>query len=436
MKKNKQHAVDLKLPPRLVPVFSGDARYRGAYGGRGSGKTRNFAKMTAVFGYKWAMSGQDGQILCGREFMNSLAESSFIEVASAIKSEDWLSDFYDIGTNYIRSKCGRIKYVFAGLRHNIDSIKSKGKLLLCWVDEAENVSDAAWSKLLPTVREDNSEVWVTWNPESPDSPTNIRFRENAPEGSKIIEMNYCDNPWFPSVLELERKEDQRKRPETYDWIWLGKYNNTHHGAIFAQELSEAKDDGRIGVVPYKAGVPVITAWDLGRSDSTAIWFAQRIGLETRIIDYYENRMQALDHYADLIRSKSYSYGGHYLPHDGRHERLGMDGSIRDQLKKMGISCEVLPQATIESGINLGRALIKESWFDDAKCKEGLAALRRYKYEYDEVRKVFSKQPLHDWTSHPADAFRYLAMAFQKYHPDQPAQEENREVSYGAGAWMG
>ena len=139
----------LKLPNKLVPVFEGKARYRCSYGGRGSGKTRTFALMTAVWGYKWGMSGNQGQILCLREFMNSLEDSSLEEIKSAIREVDWLNDYYEMGEKYIRSKDGRVSYVFAGLRRNIDSLKSKSRILLAWVDEAESVSEMAWQKLMP-----------------------------------------------------------------------------------------------------------------------------------------------------------------------------------------------------------------------------------------------------------------------------------------------
>ena len=162
----------IELPPKLVPVFSGEARYRGSYGGRGSAKTRSFALMTAVKGYQFGMAGTHGQILCAREHLNSLDESSMEEIKTAIRSVPWLDNYYDIGEKYIRSKDGNVKYTFAGLRHNLDSIKSKARILLCWIDEAEPVTEEAWRKLIPTIREEGSEIWVTWNPESKRSATN------------------------------------------------------------------------------------------------------------------------------------------------------------------------------------------------------------------------------------------------------------------------
>ena len=120
----------IKLPPKLIPVFSGPARYRGAWGGRGSGKSRTFAKMSAVCGYMWSRQGEEGIILCGREYMNSLEESSMAEIKAAIRSEPWLDAHYEIGETYIRTRCGRIEYCFTGLRHSLDSIKSKARIKL------------------------------------------------------------------------------------------------------------------------------------------------------------------------------------------------------------------------------------------------------------------------------------------------------------------
>ncbi|MBE8598208.1 PBSX family phage terminase large subunit [Xenorhabdus sp. BG5] len=226
----------IELPPKLIPVFSGDYRYRCSYGGRGSAKTRTFALMTAIRGYMAAQNGQSGVILCAREYMNSLEESSMEEVKQAIRSVPWLNDFYELGEKFIRTKCRSVNYVFAGLRHNLDSIKSKARILIAWVDEAESVSETAWTKLTPTVREAGSEIWVTWNPERDGSATDKRFRKHPPENSIVVEMNYDDNPWFPSVLEEERLSDQaRLDPATYSWIWEGAYLENSDKQVLANK---------------------------------------------------------------------------------------------------------------------------------------------------------------------------------------------------------
>lgn len=247
----------LNLPPKLIPVFSGEARFRCAYGGRGSAKTRTFALMTAVRGYMAAESGQSGVILCAREHLNSLDESSLEEVKQAIRSVPWLDAYYEIGEKFVRTKNKRVSYVFAGLRTNLDSIKSKARILIAWIDEGEQVSEVAYQKLLPTVREEGSEIWVTWNPEKDNSPTDKRFRKSLPDSAKIAEVNYPDNPWFPATLEAQRLEDQRRLdPATYAWIWEGAYlensdAQVFHGKIAVEDFTPNAGDGWQG--PYFGG---------------------------------------------------------------------------------------------------------------------------------------------------------------------------------------
>lgn len=190
--------------------------------------------MTAVRAMMFAEAGVSGVILCGREFMNSLEDSSMEEVKQAIRSVPWLDAYFEMGEKYIRTKNRLVSYVFVGLRHNVDSLKSKARVLLAWIDEAESVSETAWMKLRPTVREEGSEVWCTWNPEKDGSPTDQRFRKSAPTNSKIVEMNYQDNPWFPAVLEQERQDDQaRLDDQTYRWIWEGAYRENSDAQILA-----------------------------------------------------------------------------------------------------------------------------------------------------------------------------------------------------------
>lgn len=216
-----ERAVELELPPKLLPVFSaprGTLRYRGAYGGRGSAKSVSFAKMAAVFG-----AIEPLRILCCREFQNSIKESMLEEIASAINSEPWLSAFYEVGESYIRGINGT-EFLFKGLRHNISSLKSLAQIDICIVDEAEDVPDVSWRKLIPTIRKAKSEIWVMWNPERDGSPTDKRFRKNKPARSRIVELNYRDNPWFPRELEEERRQDQENYDlDMYRHIWEGDY---------------------------------------------------------------------------------------------------------------------------------------------------------------------------------------------------------------------
>lgn len=242
------NTTQLQLAPKVVPVFSGDARNRVLHGGRGSSKTNAAALMISVDGYRLGRSGVSGIMLCGREHLNSLEESSMQEVKAAIRSVPWLSAYYEIGEKYIRSKDRRISFAFAGLRQNIDALKSKSRILRAWIDEAEKVPEASWRTLLPTVRAQGdwwqSEVWVTYNPESPDSATHGRFRENPSADTKIAEINWRDNPWFPEVLNRERLEDKMKRPDTYGHVWEGEF-------LIHTEAQVFKD--RFRIAPFEPG---------------------------------------------------------------------------------------------------------------------------------------------------------------------------------------
>lgn len=242
----------LKLPAKLVPVFTGEADIRGAKGGRGSAKTRSFALMTAVKSYMWAASNESGIVLCGRQFMNSLADSSMEEIKAAIKETPELLPFFDIGEKYIRTSPllpGRIDYAFSGLDRSIDSIKSKARVRIAWIDEAEPVVEPAWAKLIPTLREEDSELWVTWNPENDESATHKRFGVPSDDPrTKIVELNWRDNPWFPDTLNRTRLKDQAERPDTYDHVWEGAFLTISDAIIFRNRVSveafDTPDDAR------------------------------------------------------------------------------------------------------------------------------------------------------------------------------------------------
>lgn len=220
-------ALQIELPPKLIPVFEGPADVRGAHGGRGSGKTRSFAKMAAVVGLRFALAGVRGIILCGRQFMNSLEDSSFEEIKRAIEDDPFLSRGYEVGDRYIRTKCKRVFFAFAGLDRSIESIKSKGRILVVWVDEAQPVTREAWDTLIPTLREEgngwNAELWITWNPKRADDEVETRFRADKNPLVKIVELNYRDNPRFPAKLERQRQADFKRDPGRAAHIWDGKY---------------------------------------------------------------------------------------------------------------------------------------------------------------------------------------------------------------------
>lgn len=409
--------VQVQLPPKLIPVFMGEARYRGSFGGRGSGKTRSFAKMTAVRGLMWAQAGVSGVILCGREYMNSLDESSMAEVKAAIESEPFLLAHYDIGETYIRTRDRRVEYAFAGLRNSLDSIKSKARVLLLWVDEAEQVQEAAWIKAVPSIRETDSEIWVTWNPERKTSATHKRFRADPPEGAKIVELNYRDNPWFPLVLERERLDDLAKRPDNYAHVWDGDFKAVTVGAYYTRQIADMKREGRYAKLSRDPLMSTRCYWDIGgtgaKADACAIWVCQFIGQEVRVFDYYEARGQELGEHVAWLRRRRYENATQILPHDGRHHEKISRVTYESALVDAGFDVDVMKNAGL--GATAARIEQTRRIFPrvsmDPRCAPGLDALAAYHEKRDDKREL-GLGPNHDWASHAADAFGALCIDYE------------------------
>lgn len=422
----------IKLPKKLIPVFSGKADVRGAHGGRGSAKTRSFAKMAAVRGYMYGMSGVSGILLCARQFMNSLEDSSLEEVKRAIEDEPFLHSYYEIGDKYIRSKDGHIAFAFAGLDRNIASIKSKGRLLLCWVDEAEPVTDEAWSTLIPTLREEgegwNAELWVTWNPKRKNAPVERRFRLSTDPLVKVVMLNWKDNPKFPEKLERERQRDLQERPDQYGHIWEGEYVQAVEGAYYAASLHLAREQGRIGRVAADPLMTIRLFCDIGgtgaRADAFAMWAAQFIGKEIRVLDYYEAVGQPLATHLTWMRSRGYTPESAqiWLPHDGDTQDKVFDVSYKSALTSAGYTVTVVPnqgKGAAKARIEAGRRLFPSMWFNEPTTEAGISALGWYHEKRDEARGI-GLGPEHDWSSHGSDAFGLMCVAYE-----EPASQRGR-----------
>lgn len=409
-------AAQVLMPEKLVPVFMGEADVRGAYGGRGSAKTRTFAKMTAVRAHMWAQAGDEGIILCGRQFMNSLADSSLEEIRAGIESEPWLVPHFDIGEKYIRTKCGRISYSFVGLDRNIASVKSKARIKLAWIDEAEPVTDPAWSVLIPTLREEDSELWVTWNPERKQSATNQRFRDSGDPRTNIIEMNWRDNPWFPAILDRARLKDQRERPDQYEHVWEGAYVTVAEGAYFAKQLTIARQERRIGRLAADPLMRKYAVWDIGgtgaRADATAIWIVQYIAHEILLLDYYEAVGQPLATHVEWLRASGYDKALCVLPHDGAAHEKVIATTYEGSLQSAGFDTFVIPnqgQGAAMRRVEAARRLFPMMYFDQERCSGGIEAIGWYHEKKDPERGI-GLGPNHDWSSHGADAFGLVAVA--------------------------
>lgn len=405
------------VPPKLEPVFVGEADVRGAHGGRGSGKTRTFAKMTAVMAHVFDQMGLKGIILCARQFQNSLEDSSLEEVKAAIRETPWLLPHFEIGEKFIRTKSGNIWYSFSGLDRNIDSLKSKFRILLAWVDEAETVIEEAWVKLIPTLREAVSELWVTWNPEREESATNKRFHTKLVEHGervKIVEINHSDNPWFPEVLERQRMRDQQERPHSYGHIWEGEFLDALEGAYFVSHLTQARQENRIGEVEEDSLLPKRAYWDIGVSDATSIWIVQQRGDRLRFIDHYEAVGQDLSSHLNWLRSNGHSDAECVLPHDGAKRDAVTAIRFEDHIRNAGFSVRTVEnqgKGAAMKRVEAARRLFNRFWFDEEKCAKGLKALGWYHEKQNQGG--YGVGPEHDWASHSADAFGLAAVDYRE-----------------------
>lgn len=415
-------AAQIQLPSKLIPVFDGPADVRGAYGGRGSAKTRSFAKMAALRGYAYGMAGTTGIILCARQYMNSLEDSSLEECKRAIEDEPFLAAYYDVGEKYIKSRDGRISFAFSGLDRSILSVKSKGRILICWVDEAEPVTEYAWSILEPTLREEgegwNAELWITWNPARKTAPVESRYRQSKDPLVKVVELNWRDNPKFPARLERQRQRDLAERPDHYGHIWEGEYVTVVEGAYFASDLTKARLEGRIGAVGPDPLMAKRVFCDLGgtgaRADAFAMWVAQFVGVEIRVLDYYEAVGQPMGAHLEWLRERGYEKAGIWLPHDGETNDRVTDVSFESAFRQAGYSVTVIPnqgKGAAKKRIEAARRLFPSIRFDAEKCQAGLSALGWYHEKRDDERNI-GLGPDHDWSSHGADAFGLMCVAYK------------------------
>ena len=197
--------------------------------------------------------------------------------------------------------------------------------------------------------------------------------------------------------------------QEYECSWEAAMRGAYYGKI----MEKLTKDGHIMSVPYEPTLPVLTAWDLGIDDMTAIWFAQFVGKEIHLIDYYEASGVGLNHYVSVLRDKGYTYGEHYLPHDVQVKELSTGRSRLEVLRSLGLTqVRVVPKISVEDGINAVRVILPKCWFDESNCGRGIEALRQYRTEFDAKTQTFRNRPIHDWTSHPNDAFRYLAVSLR------------------------
>jgi phage terminase large subunit len=413
-----------EFPIKLEGLFK-KSRYKVLHGGRGGAKSWGIARALLILGAKNPI-----RILCAREFMTSMRDSVHKLLCDQIESLGLLN-FYEITQASIRGKNGT-EFAFVGLKNNVANVKSYEGIDICWVEEAQTVSRLSWNILIPTIRKAGSEIWVSFNPELETDETYQRFVVNPPEDCITMRVNWYDNPWFPDTLRMEKDALKQRDEEAYNQVWEGLCRQTVDGAIFAKEMQAAEKDGRITRVAYDATKPVHAVFDLGWSDSTAIWFLQFVGMETRLIRYLEGSQQTMSYYLATMQTFGYVYDTIWLPHDAENKTLAAAGrSIDDIVRGAGYKTQILPRVPIVDSINAARTIFPTCWFDREHAADGITCLRHYRYDVDPDTKQFSRSPRHDHYSHGADAFRYIALMIK-----EPPKRKPRARTDMAVGWMG
>jgi len=415
-----------QFPAKLRCLFEPkNSRYRILYGGRGAGKSHSVARALLCIG-----ATRPVRVLCAREFQTSIKDSVHKLLVDQIYNLK-LEGVYEITQTSIRGSNGT-EFIFAGIKNNINGLKSIEGIDYCWVEEANNVTQTSWDILIPTIRKENSEIWITFNPELPTDETYKRFVIDPPNNAVVQKVNWSDNPWFPEVLDLERESLKNKDFEAYQNVWEGFTRSTIDGAVFAKEMQRAEQNGRICNVPYDATKPVLAVFDIGWADATAIWFVQFVGMETRLLRYYETTQTTMSEILAKMQTFGYVYDTLYLPHDAQNKTLAANGrSLEDIVRASGYNVRIIDRVPIADSINAARTIFSSCYFDKNNTTAGLDCLRHYRYDVDPDTKGFSLKPVHDNYSHGADAFRMLGLMIgaKKIRPI-------KRVDMGVSYWMG
>lgn len=397
------------LPPKMVPMFApprGAVQYRNGHGGRGSGKSFNFAKMASVWGYAEPL-----RILCTREFQASIKESFHAELKAAIASEPWLEAHYDVGIDYLRGANGT-EFIFRGLRHSASSIKSLAKIDLTIVEEAEDIPEVSWLALEATVfRQPRSELWTIWNPRLDGSPVDLRFRKHAPANAITVEMNWNDNPFFPLGLDtLRQREQQRLDPATYAHVWEGAYlTNSDAQVMSGKYRVEAFEVGASWDGPYQGG-------DFGYAQDPTAAVRCYIHGDTLYVSH-ESGGRAIE--LDAIGSTVCGDIPDYEKYTSRWDSAS-PGSI-SILTRSGVpKAEGAPKwaGSVDDGIRFLRSF--REIVIHPRCVNTIKEFRLYSYKVDRLTGDILPV-LVDANNHWIDALRYavspLIKGFYAYNPD-------------------
>jgi phage terminase large subunit len=412
----------IETPRVFLPLLE-RSRYKGAWGGRGSGKSHFYAeKLIEDAIAEPGESGEGMRAVCIREVQKDLAQSSKALIEAKLRKFGiGEAQGFKVYRDQIATPRDGV-IIFKGMNdYTSDSIKSLEGFKRAWWEEAQTATQYSLNLLRPTIRADGSELWFSWNPKRKTDPVDVMLRgDEMPTGAVVVKANWRDNPWFPKELEQERLDCLRMQPEQYDHIWEGGYVSVIEGAYYAKHLIEARQQGRIGRVAADPLMTIRLFFDIGgtgaRADAVAIWVAQFIGKEIRVLDYYEAVGQPLATHLAWARSRGYTKekAQVWLPHDGETQDKVYDVSYKSAIEDAGYRVTVVPnqgKGAAKARIEAGRRLFPSMWFNETAVQAGLDALGWYHEKKDEARNI-GLGPEHDWSSHGADAFGLMCIAYE------------------------
>lgn len=400
--------LEVIIPKKLYPLLK-PMRYKGLYGGRGGAKSHFYAEQIIL-----KARFNQTRVVCIREVQNSIKDSVKLLLEDKINKFGFGDDF-TVLDNEIRSYCGSI-IIFRGMQsYNSENIKSLEAFDIAWVEEAQTLSQHSLDLLRPTLRKKGSEIWFSWNPRYKTDAVDSFFRKNPPNNSLSVFINHSDNPWFKKTpLYIDMLNDYATDPDKADHIWGGAYGSSQ-GAILSRWVNEADRGGRINndVVYDPEGAPIVVTGDLGFRDTSSWWYWQPLYGGYNLLKYDFDHGLDVDDWVLRITEVILSLGASdvgkiWLPHDAKVKTFQSKHSSLEKFldfygpQKIGI----IPMTRKADQIEAARKVIKNCAFNGIECEAGIDGLRAWEYSYNDESGVFSREPVHNWASHPSDAFSY------------------------------
>lgn len=412
--------ISLLTPEVFEPLLEIGKRYRGAYGGRASGKSHFFAErlVEEALSSPGERSGEGLRAVCVREVQRTLSASSKLLIEDKIRRLG-LGSRFKVYEDRIKAP-GDGLLIFQGMQnHTAESVKSLEGFRVAWIDEAQAISERSLALLRPTIqRVAGAEIWASWNPRRPTDAIDVLLRGvEQPTGSVVVRANWRDNPFRTPETDQERADCLRIDPDSYPHIWEGEYATAHKGAYFTRELSALRAEGRLCAVPADPLMTTHLFWDIGgtgaAADACSIWAVQRVGRTIGVIDYYEAVGQPLAAHVAWMHGRGYKPGANvqvWLPHDGvQHDKV-YQVTYQTELEKAGYDVTVVKNqgaGAAMARVQAVRRLLPQCAIDP-RCMPGVEALGWYHERRDENRNC-GLGPEHDWSSHAADAFGLAAI---------------------------